>query len=186
MRYFIKVVWLICICATGVSAQVIRKYVEAPRDVILPSIAVQPDCPVKFENVSYFASLEGGGVSSYRIRNIGRKPIRGITVATSYGTKTEYYNNGNVLMMPGKLMPKTKANCPECVKDEIVPLTDELREKLNLKNPMRSIIILMIVEVEFTDGTKYSDEKTYNAMDEFFDQLSSALELQKQQTAKKP
>lgn len=170
MKNLIKIVWLVCICAGGVSAQIIRKYVEVPREIVLPVIAVQPNCPVKFEDVRYLAGLEGGGTSSYRIRNVGTKPIRGVTVALNNGTKNEYYNNGNILIMPGKLMPRPKAVCPECVKDEIVPLTDELREKLKLK-PSMQVLVFMIIEVEFADGTKYIDEKTYKAMAKHFDIL---------------
>lgn len=186
MKHFIKILLLLCICAGGASAQVIWKYVEVPREIFLPVIAVQPNCPVRFEDVHFVRLIDGGGVSSYRIRNIGKKPIRGVTVASSNGTKNGYYNNGNVLILPGKLMPEPVAICPECVKEEIVPLTDELREKLNLKGPLQGVLLLMIVEVKFTDGTEYKDEKTFKAMTEYFDELHKAVYEQKQRAAKQP
>lgn len=83
-------------------------------------------------------------------------------------------------------MSEKYLKCKECIKDEIVPLTDELREKLKLKGEMKSIVILMIVNVEFTDGTEYSDEKTYQAMQIFMDDLGDAMRQQKQRTVKLP
>ena len=61
-------------------------YVQVPRNVILSVIAVQPNCPIAFEEVGKFAALSGGVFNSYRLRNIGTKPIRAFTVATSDGT----------------------------------------------------------------------------------------------------
>ncbi len=194
MKCIIKILWLFCFCAMGVLAQEteqvrIRKFVEVPREVILQVVAVQPNCPVKFEDIHFLASLEGGGSNSYRLRNIGTKPIRSVKVASSNGVGNGYANYGNVLMMPGELMPEPTPVCPGCVKDEIVPLTDELREKLKLKGPMGNVIILIVVEVEFMDGTKYTDERTYNAMTKLWEKLDNALDALKekeQRAAKQP
>ncbi len=71
---------------------------------------------------------------------------------------------------------------------EIVPLTDELRKKLDLKNRMHTMLAFIVVEVEFTDGTKYSDEKTYKSMTEYVEKLVNALDVleeKERQTAKK-
>lgn len=48
-------------------------------------------------------------------------------------------------------------------RSEIVPLSKELSEKLRLKEEMKGIVVLMVVSVEFSDGTKYDDEKTFKA-----------------------
>ncbi|MDQ3748174.1 MAG: hypothetical protein M3367_04030 [Acidobacteriota bacterium] len=193
MKHLIKAFLLICICATSILAQQveqpIRKYVEMPREIGLPLIAVQPDCPIKIEEVRLVAGVEGGFGDSYQLRNISTKPIRSITIASSSGASTTYARETGVLVMPGQLVPKVSEKylkCKECVKDEIVPLTDELREKLKLKGEMKSIVILMVVSVEFTDGTKYNDEKTYEAMQVLMDDLGEAMRQQKQRAVKLP
>lgn len=193
MKHLIKALWLVCICVTSVLAQQAepptRKFVEIPREIGLPVIAVQPDCPIKIEEVRLVAGVEGGFTHSSQFRNISAKPIRSVTIASSSGSSTTYARETGVLVMPGQLVPKVSEKylkCKECVKDEIVPLTDELREKLNLKGPMRSLVTLMVVEVEFTDGTKYSDEATYKAMTKFLDELDDALYQQKQRAVKLP
>jgi hypothetical protein len=186
MKYLLKIIFLIYISAMSIIAQekVRQKefqYVISPREIALPVIAVQPNCPLQFENVILLDGVEGGAISSYHLRNIGTKPIRRFVVATSLGSVFTWQMNSGELVMPGQLVPQVKND-----RDKIVPLTDELREKLNLKGSMKSVVIFMVVSVEFTDGTKYTDEKTHKAMTEFINELDDALYEHKQQTAKKP
>jgi hypothetical protein len=61
---------------------------------------------------------------------------------------------------------------------QIVPLTSELREKLKLQGPMQGLVILMVIRVEFTDGTVYDDEKVYKAMVSYMDDLQNKLNRQ--------
>jgi len=58
---------------------------------------------------------------------------------------------------------------------EIVPLSEELRTKLSLNEPMKAVEVFMIVEVEFADGTKYSDETTFKALQEYFENVGSKV-----------
>ena len=52
---------------------------------------------------------------------------------------------------------------------EIVPLTKEVREKLKLEGPMKGVTILMVVSVEYADGTSYNDEITSKALENYFE-----------------
>ncbi len=191
MKRIIKVCCLICICVTGILAQKAEqlptiKRVEVPREKILQVSVLRPDCPVRFEDVHFYTGIEpSGGINSYRLRNIGTKPIRSVEVYSTNGAGAVYVNKETgVLMMPGQLMPEFV--CDDCRKDEVVPLTDNLRKKLDLEGPMGRIIFLIVVKVEFTDGTKYSDEKTLNSLTDYLEELDNMLEKQKQQTVKKP
>lgn len=47
---------------------------------------------------------------------------------------------------------------------EILPLTAALREKLGLGGQMKGIAVLMVVQVTFADGTTYSDEAAFKAL----------------------
>jgi len=185
-RYFL----ILCssyICIASVFGQNGEsKYVEAPREIVLQVIAVQPGCPIKFEDVRYFVGVNGGGTGSYQLRNIGTKPIKSVTVASSGGAINTYSREKGVLVMPGQLVPDLIPDCENCAGLDIVPLTNELREKLKLKGPMQTIAVLMITNVEFTDGTKYNDEKTFDAMKKLMEKASDALEQQKQRATKSP
>lgn len=64
---------------------------------------------------------------------------------------------------------------------EIVPLTDELRDKLKLKGPMRALVVFMIVHIEYADGTVYSAESTYKAFLKYGDELWEAWSTRKSQ-----
>jgi len=59
---------------------------------------------------------------------------------------------------------------------EVVPLTKELRQKLELQGPMRATVVLMVIRVEFTDGTVFDDEAVYNALCAFLEDLQFKLE----------
>jgi hypothetical protein len=194
MNNFIKLFCLICLCAVNALAQVDEQQrkillVEVPREIILPVIAVQPNCPIKFEEVRFVAGVEGGSSNSYQLRNAGTKPVRSVTIASSTGAINTYTRENGVLAIPGQLIPtvsEESLKCQNCAKDEIVPLTDELREKLKLKGEMKGIVVLLVVSVEFSDGTKYSDEKTFKAMEKFFEDLQEVVYQKKQQITKSP
>lgn len=150
-------------------------YVQIPRNIILPVIAVQPNCPIAFEEVGKFAMLTGGFFNSYRLRNIGTKPIRAFTVATSDGTEIGLPRDLGRVVLPGELVPE-----PSDSREKIVPLTSDLRDRLKLTGPMRGMVILIVVNVEFTDGTSFHDEATYKAMTAFMDKIGDAMRDQEE------
>lgn len=176
--------FLLIVVVTGLplTAQTNRskptEFVEVPRDVVLQVIAVQPGCPVRFEEVRYLASTMGGEGSSYELRNISAKAIRSVTVASSNGAVNTYSWNNGVLAEAGGLIQKASNNpslCNQCQKTKILPLTEELRTKLNLIPPMRGVVTLMILEVRFMDGFVYSDAETYGALTKYSDKLDDLL-----------
>ena len=153
------------------------EFVEVPRDIVLQVVAFQPNCPIRFENVRYLSLLSGGTSNSYELRNVGSKPIRSVTVASSTGAINTFVRETGVVALPGELVAKASNDptlCKNCPKEKIIALTDELREKLRLTPPMSALVTLMVVEVEFTDGTKFSDKTTYEAMVKYLDGLDDA------------
>jgi len=150
-----------------------QKLVAVPSDVALVTIAYQPNCPLKFQTVSHFADLDGGSLTSYELRNSSTKPIRSLAVGDSIGNRMSWTIPPLKLpVAPGELVPQTTSDWVQTV-----PLTDELREKLNLRGPMQGLIVLMVIRVEFTDGTVYDDEKTYKALVSYVDDLQARLTL---------
>ena len=72
---------------------------------------------------------------------------------------------------PGELVPS------DGDQTEPVALTGELRQKLKLQEPMKGLVVLMVVRVEFTDGPVYDDEKVFKSMLAYMDDLQSKLNL---------
>lgn len=156
----------LCIFLGGVTlyAQASRqkvRAVEIPREISLVSIAYQPNCPLQFENIKFLAGISGGSLQSYDLRNRATKPISKLTIGDSGGSRWSWdvaKDRGPIL--PGQLVPEWSDE--DWV--ETLPLTKELTEKLKLKGPMHGILVLMVIHVEFSDGTTYDDEPVYKAL----------------------
>lgn len=149
-----------------------HRYVVVPPESSLLVIASQPDCPLKFQNAKLLISADGDGAwgASYELRNQGTKPIKSFTAVlwTSYGT-------GGTLARPKRIdreliMPGQTINGDD---DEIISLTSELREKLKLQGPMKAVIVMMIENIKFADGSSYNDEVTSEALVNYFADLDS-------------
>lgn len=148
------------------------KFVTVPREVGLVTVAYQPDCPLRFERVSFLAGIEGGGTTTYDLRNSGTKSIRAFTVGDSIGNRLSWdvpRSRGPV--PPGELAPL------DGDQTEPVALTGEVRQKLKLQEPMKGLVVLMVIRVEFTDGTVYDDERVFKSMLAYMDNLQSKLNL---------
>ncbi len=147
--------------------------VVVPRNIALPAIASQPECPLEFENSVFVAHLKGGGGETFRLRNRGNKPIRKFTIAavTSNGTgwQTDWpTNHSSVLVMPGDLAPSGF----EINQLQIEPLNDSFKKKRKLDGPMMAVSVLIVVRVEFSDGTIYDDSATFKALEAYFNDLA--------------
>jgi hypothetical protein len=147
------------------------KCTAAPPEQILVTVAAQPESPLVFEDVKFLSCIGRHGAESYRLRNRGKKPIRKLTVAawTSHATGNLWGWVGRTpeeFVMPEQLVPMDENGV------EIIPLTNVLREKLKLSGSMKGVVILMVVEVEYADGTKFSDKAASKALEDYFDKIS--------------
>jgi hypothetical protein len=146
--------------------------VAFPREIGLISVAYQPNCPLRFENAKLLAGVEGGSLKDYRLRNIGTKAIRSIKIGDSTGNVWSWdVAKEHGLIKPGHLIP------PWSNEDwvEVVPLTTDLRKRLNLQGPMRAIVVLMVIRVEFMDGSRFDDEQVFNALRVYLDDVQEKL-----------
>jgi hypothetical protein len=144
-----------------------------PSEVILPVVASQPGCPLRFENVrSIFYIDRSGTAETFDLRNVGGKPIRDFTVAgyTSYGgmwSKSRPQSELQRLVLTGEA-----ASVGGEEEVEIIPLNDKLRTKFKVTDrPMGGVVVLIVVRVEFADGSVFSDEKTSKALEAYFKKL---------------
>lgn len=148
-----------------------RRYVVAPPENFVLAIAAQPDSPLQIVNPKLLVGVDYGWGVSCQLRNQGTKPIRFLTLVTrmsygAYATLRPSGRSGDRLIMPGQTVP-----CDEDDTDEIVPLTAALRDKLELRGPMKGVVVLMVESIKFADGTSYSDEATSKALLSYFQNL---------------
>ena len=79
-------------------------------------------------------------------------------------TWQEFTQDAEREVLPGELVT-TREDDP---KIEIVPLTDEIRDKMKLRGPLHGVVVLMVEQVRFSDGSGYTDERTSKALQSYF------------------
>lgn len=176
---FIVLFCMLCLCGlSSVSGQEAEK-TEKPRafvlplEIALPVVAAQPDCPLKFENVKIIHILGESTTESFELRNTGTRPIRDFTVAvySSYNRwwKSRPRGELNNLIPPGALAPFSAEGV------EIIPLTDEMRNKFKLREIQKedgvTPVIFMVVRVEFDDGGVFDNESAFQALKQYYENL---------------
>jgi hypothetical protein len=176
MRFF-ALLAVFCFCCIANAQDTLRSEKQQafviPSEIIMPVVAAQPGCPLKFENVqSIFYVDHRSSAETFELRNVGVKSIRDFKVAsyTSYGgmwSKSRPQNELQRVILPGEL-----ASLGGEEEVEVIPLNDELRTKFKLNDrPMGGVVVLMVVRVEFADGTVFSDEKASKALEAYFKKL---------------
>lgn len=182
MRRHIVLVCVLCCVTDYVWAQresERRKFIVPPNDVCLMTVASQAESPIQIEKAKllFFVGPGSNWGASYQLRNSGVKALRIQSITLSMWTAQgvglswqEITQDSEKAVLPGQLVPIKEDNHNV----EIVPLTDEIREKLKLHGPMKAIVVLMIEQVKFSDGSVYSDERTSKAVQDYFQKIELA------------
>jgi hypothetical protein len=117
-----------------------ERFVAVPSEQALMVVASQPECGIYFDELRFITSIDGLGSSpSFIVRNNGSKPIREFTIGGPDWTMTWSEKFTKRLLMPGQRAFEDDSNL------EIVPLTEKLKEKLELSGPM-SVLVVMVIE----------------------------------------
>jgi len=142
-----------------------------PAEQALLAVAYQPDSPLEFENPKLLQQIGGHWGQSFNVRNRGTKPIRAFDIGTSAGSGWGWKaNDPSAFIVPGQRPGREEAD-----DDEIIPLTEQLRDQLKLRGPMKGVVILMVVRVEYADGSVYDAGQAFEAMQEFFLRVDAGL-----------
>lgn len=154
-------------------------FVVMPRDVGLPVVVVQPGSPLEFVETQLLLNVGSRlWTPSFRLRNCGTKPIREFTVAAAgtgeWGWKAE---DANQYLMPGQTLTLN-----EDTRDQIVTLTDRLRDKLELRGPMKGIVALVVIEAEYADGSRFQ-ESGYESLSDYLETVRGVLRYPQRNTA---
>ena len=159
-----------------------REFVSVPREIVMPLIAVQPDCPLQFERAERLMKVDGGGADIYRLLNRGSKVITGFTIAYLYPNGNGGSRGWNRLLSPGAYAEDTI----EGQTHRIRPLNDALKDKLDLRGPMKGFVIYFVESVEFADGSSYKDETTYKALRLYLEDLGEKVYQAERKSAASP
>ena len=154
------------------------KYVVAPKENTLITVASQHDCPLRIEEVQLLLNTEvtWDFRFRYQVRNAGSKSIKRFRLAflTSEGTGGTINDrrlNGRELLPGQSILPDTTT-----AGASIVPLTEGLAKQMKLGPPMKMVVVILVEKVEFADGSIYSDESASLAVRNYFRDLSGARE----------
>lgn len=167
MRY-LMMVGVLVIATVSARSQEKPKYWTVPDEVVLVLIASQANCPVKVENAAFLKRANGPGVLvKYRLTNVSNKPIEWVSVEIKYSPG----GGGNSTPMPRVkkvLLPNESVeSATEGTDFEIVGVY-----KSDQKSPpsqeLKTLCILLVDKVQFTDGSVYEAPKTLDALFRFF------------------
>ena len=152
-----------------------QEFVPVPREIVMPLVAVQPDCPLQFERVERLMNVDGGGANIYRLLNRGSKPITRFTLSYLFpngnGGSSGWSKGANLFLRPGEYVEDTI----EGQTQKLRPLNDAVKDKLDLRGPMRGFVIYFVESVEFADGSAYKDEITYKALRLYLEDLGEKV-----------
>jgi len=171
------VVWLCGLCITngqqGDSQK--ERYVVLPADQGLLAIAYQPDCPLQFENAKLLRKVNGPWAQTFSLTNRGTKAIRAFSIGTSTGSEWTW----EAIDPDHYIVPQQTVPDRERLKVETLPLTDELRDSLNIRGRMKGVVVLMVARVKYADGTTYDAQSAFTAMQEYFEEVYLRMDNEK-------
>ena len=160
---------IILIATTGVAMSQQRpKYETVPDHTVLLAIASQANCPIKIESATFLKRVnEAGVLIKYRIRNVSNKPIEFVSlmIQSSSGTGENFMPLGR----SGRLLPnETIESAREGIDYDVVGVYKSEKKSGSPGEELKTIDVLLVDRVLFTDGTKYEDTRTRDALSRFF------------------
>ena len=167
MRYLVMIGLLLVATESALSQGKI-KYERVPDQIALVAIASQTDCPLKIEDATLLKRIDQSGVLiKYQLRNVSNKPIEFVSVMIQHSSGT----GGNSMPMPRVkkvLLPnETLESVSDPIDYEIVGVYRP-DEKSPASEELKTLCILLVDKVQFTDGSIYEAPKTLNALYRFF------------------
>lgn len=147
------------------------KAVVVPDDVYPLAILSQPTCPLKIERVVLLRYLDGSFGKRYRLRNEGRKPINEYTLVIWNSDNTGDVITWRADNSTGPLKPNQSVPSGAVESPETVPLTAELRSKLELNVPMKKVVFFFILQTKDSDGIEYDSGSLFDELKKHLKQV---------------
>jgi hypothetical protein len=152
------------------SGERIKFIVPPPTDYVL-TILSQPECPIRIENPKLLLAVGfGNWGASFQLRNAAPKALEVQSITFSmWGsggagqTWEELAADKYKTVSTGQLITMQEPSR----RPEVVPITDEIRRKMKLSGELKAVVVLMIEQIRFSDGTMYQDLATSKALQTF-------------------
>ncbi len=159
-RFFVLVI-LVCLSTLVGFAQDKSESIYPPvAESILPTIIVQNDSPLKVESFGVEYGDYGEIQTYYSVRNVSDKPVAAYRVA-------RWFSNNSGFVGPGTLPDKAKFLRPGEVagRSRTEPTISSRQLQETSKKEIKFFVFILIVEVDFADGTRYTAEPLFHAME---------------------
>jgi hypothetical protein len=124
---------------------------------ILPVIVVQGDCPLKIESFAVVLDVDNRYRAVYRVKNYSAKNVTSYRIGQMFDVGTGYIEFG---VMPKNRILKSGHSTGT------FDTANYLGGNAVYNGKLKAVAFLMIVSVYFDDGTSYTAEKTFDAIDE--------------------
>jgi hypothetical protein len=153
-----------------------RQLFVPPIDRLMLAVVSQPDCPLQIESAKLLLPVVGGGLSAnYQLRNQGTKPlgIKSVHLLMIGPDAESAWEDRPKDGSTTPLMPRAfMLGADDPIRfTEIVPLTDEIRNHLKTPDDKLAVVVLMIEEIEFADGTTYNAKDAVKELRAYFKNL---------------
>ena len=146
----------IAIFSQAVSAQ---EFYAVSNKEILPAVVVQPNSPLKIEKFTVVKGKDGRFTSVYTVRNVSSKKITEYQVARWYDNNTGYVEHG--------VMPKANVLLPDQTAGTFDPIKIVKADAPAGHEKLLRIEFIMVVNVIFDDGTKFSAQDVFDGFEEY-------------------
>ena len=173
---FVIIVCELCLLVATVPAQGAKtndnRYVIAPSEHLFLAVASQPDCPLRIEEAQLLIPVgEGRPEYRYKLSNKGGKPINYFTVV-AWSAEGGGGTLGGPPPWDGRVTDRL-LNAGESVRvgrDDVVvvSLNPSVREKLHLGGNLQTLVVLLVDQITFSDGTKYDFQAASKSLIEYF------------------
>lgn len=141
---------------------------EPQREFIL-SVFHQPECPLKFEEVGVLKLDPGSIFTSMRVRNTSDKTIVSVWIQAfsqgepTFGKIVSYHDaaDPSITYERYRIAPGEVLTLNKFTDEGIEALREKLRRYKSAPRPLPERIDLLVVRVEFEDGTSYDAQRRY-------------------------
>lgn len=168
MRYLF-VISLLGLMTGTVFAQKKGMYQHVPDSNALVTIASQSNCPLKIEDARILKRIDQPGILIwYRVRNVSKKSIRLISVVAqnSSGSNENFIPDAGPsrVLRPNQTLESARVGIDFEIASDPKPLDSQGPPNKELK----TLYIVLVDKILFTDGTVYEDKRTLDALFQFF------------------
>lgn len=124
------------------------------REVILATVAFQPNCPIIVKKIEVIGFSDGGSTVQFDIQNQGTRTIKSydLAIIDSNGESIEIHEERF------KLRPNEYKKSKNIVTPQQKATTAKNNEKVNLIDEMGGFLVFFVRKIEYTDGLVFDDE----------------------------